>query len=346
MSLVTQSKRAPSVHHKRRVGQHHKQSEHYMKPYWPYLPVALIVGIGLGLSTFWGTLSKNVLGYATDMSASQLLADTNTQRNNNGLASLTLNDKLVQAAQAKANDMAARDYWAHNTPEGSPPWVFFTNAGYNYQTAGENLAYGFDTSDAAITGWMNSPGHRANILNTTYTEVGFATANSANYQGTGPETIVVAEYASPQVAAATAPAPVAKAPIQATQPAPAPAPSPTTPSADTPALPEQETPAPTETNTTPTPTVSRTESVIKPITTTNVSRIQLLTHGNAPWSMFAVSVIATVCIAIFFFRHGLFWHRTLIKGERFIIKHKMLDIVLVGVAVLGFVLTRSAGVIH
>ena len=62
--------------------------------------------------------------------------------------------------------------------------------------------------------------------------------------------------------------------------------------------------------------------------------------------MFAVSVLATVSVAIFFFRHGLFWHRALVKGEQFIIKHKFLDIALVAVGVLGFILTRSAGVIH
>lgn len=305
--------------------------------------MALIVTLGLGLSTFLGTVNKNVLGYATSMTVSDLWQGTNNQRTSNGLGSLALNDQLISAAQAKANDMAARDYWSHNTPEGNPPWVFFDAAGYSYEAAGENLAYGFDTSDAAITGWMNSPGHRANILNGVYTEVGFATANSANYQGTGPETIVVAMYAKPQVASAVAAAPSTPAP----QPAATPTPAPTPIAQETPpaaAEPAAETPV--ETNTTVVATEEGVKDDSKAVEASSVSRIQLLTSGAAPWSMFAASVLAAIALAIFIIRHGLFWHRFLRKGERFIIKHKALDITLVLVVVVGFVLTRTAGVIH
>jgi hypothetical protein len=68
--------------------------------------------------------------------------------------------------------MAARDYWSHNTPDGQTPWSFITAAGYNYQTAGENLAYGFSTASDTVTGWMNSTEHRANILNGKFKELG------------------------------------------------------------------------------------------------------------------------------------------------------------------------------
>src|SRR6185436_5689145 len=79
--------------------------------------------------------------------------------------------------------------------------------GYNYSSAGENLAYGYPTSAEAVTGWMNSPGHRANMLNGTFSEVGFGFANSANFNGSGEETVVVAEYGAPQGGApAAAPA--------------------------------------------------------------------------------------------------------------------------------------------
>ena len=70
------------------------------------------------------------------------------------------------------------------------------------------------------------------------------------------------------------------------------------------------------------------------------------TNGQAPWSMFAVTTLATVAIAIFMLRHALFWHRTLIKGEAFFMHHRFFDIALVGVGVIGYILTRSAGVIH
>src|SRR5690606_34410957 len=158
---------------------------------------------------------------------------TNTQRTANGLTGLTLNGQLNAAAQAKADDMAARDYWSHNTPEGDAPWVFIVNAGYQYQTAGENLAYGFLNSTATVKGWMDSPGHRANILNGSYKEVGFGIANSANYQGTGPETIVVAMYGcqsactvSAVVPTAETPSTPASKPTQPETPAPKPEPKP------------------------------------------------------------------------------------------------------------------------
>ncbi|HSW98553.1 MAG TPA: CAP domain-containing protein [Candidatus Saccharimonadales bacterium] len=344
-------KRAGRSHEKRRTGQHHKHNEHYLKTYWPYIPLSLIVALGFVVNSLWGKPHQGVLDYATDVSITNLLSETNNQRAGNGsLGALVLNSQLDNAAQAKANDMAARNYWSHDTPDGQSPWTFFTAAGYQYQTAGENLAYGFDTSANTVTAWMNSPGHRANILNTTYTEVGFGIANAPNYQGTGPETIVVAEYASPlQVAAAPAPAaPASSTPsVKSSSPAAAPSassPVPTTPSDSTPSSASQP-----EANTTPAPanTPAAAKPVAAKVNTQPITRLQLLANTKAaPWSAFAVSVIITVSIAVFLLRHGLVWHRVLRKGEKFILKHKLLDIILVAVAVLGIVLTRTVGVIR
>jgi cell division septation protein DedD len=276
-----------------------------------------------------------------------LLQYTNNERAANGLGALAVHGSLNAAAQAKANDMASRDYWSHNTPEGNAPWVFFANAGYSYVTAGENLAYGFDNSSNTVTAWMNSPGHRANILNNSFVDVGFGMANSPNYQGTGPETIVVAMYGS-MVAGATAPiapTPVAKAPTPA--PTPAPAPVAATP---TPAPEPTPTPAPVtapeaeqnKTQATPTPAAANPA----PVTARKVARVQLLANGEASWSLFAVSAIATVSIAIFFLRHGLLWHRVLVRGETFIHKHPFFDVALVSLAMVGYILTRSDGIIR
>jgi hypothetical protein len=138
-----------------------------------------------------------VLGASSDFSNATLLSETNTERSQKNESSLNLNSQLGAAAQAKANDMAARNYWSHDTPDGKTPWSFVTSAGYNYQATGENLAYGFDNASDAISGWMNSPAHRANILNANYQDVGFGIAHSPNYQGRGPATIVVAEYGQP-----------------------------------------------------------------------------------------------------------------------------------------------------
>ena len=165
--------------------------------------MGLIVGISMLVNSLF--LQPQVLSYATNTSTGGLLASTNVQRTNNGLSGLTLNSKLSQAAQAKANDMVARNYWSHNTPDGQEPWVFISNAGYDYLAAGENLAYGFATSEDTVTGWMNSPGHRANILNSNYQEVGFGMANSSNFVSNGEQTIVVAMYGKPVAAPAPTP---------------------------------------------------------------------------------------------------------------------------------------------
>ncbi|HSX43465.1 MAG TPA: CAP domain-containing protein [Candidatus Saccharimonadales bacterium] len=197
MTLTKQRSRRPTVHQQKLRGAHHKRNEHYIKAYWPYLPVFAVLGLGIVLNTFIGQASHSVLGYSTDVSAKVLLADTNAFRSTKGEPALELNENLAQAAQAKANDMVKRNYWSHVTPDGTQPWAFMDKAGYAFEAAGENLAYGFGTSDDIVTAWMQSPEHRANILNKDYRDVGFATANASNFQGHGPETIIVAMYGEP-----------------------------------------------------------------------------------------------------------------------------------------------------
>ena len=199
---LTAERRRP-VPHKKRAGQHHKKNQRYLKHYWPYLPMLLVVGMGLLLNSFWAQHSA-VLGEKSDLSPTQLLIETNHERHAGNEPSIILNAALTAAAQAKANDMVARDYWSHTTPSGEAPWSFITAAGYNYRSAGENLAYGFTGSSQTIDGWMQSPEHRANLLDREYREVGFGIATSPNYLHRGPETIVVAMYASPAATAPTA----------------------------------------------------------------------------------------------------------------------------------------------
>jgi uncharacterized protein YkwD len=118
---------------------------------------------------------------------------TNDQRAQNGLAALTLDPLLNKSAQLKCDDMVAKDYWQHNAPDGTEPWAFMQRAGVQYSAGAENLAYGFSGAGAVISGWMNSPGHRANMLG-DYTNVGFGICNSPNYVGNGPQTIIVQHF--------------------------------------------------------------------------------------------------------------------------------------------------------
>lgn len=107
---------------------------------------------------------------------SVLTDQTNTNRVALQEVLLRTNPFLIAAAQAKANDMAAKGYFAHTSPDGKSPWYWFGQAGYNFTYAGENLAVNFSDSGDVTTAWMNSPLHRENILNSNFTEIGIATA--------------------------------------------------------------------------------------------------------------------------------------------------------------------------
>ncbi len=350
MVLASSSKPHETPQHRKRRGQHHKVSKHYVKTYWPYLPMLLIVGLGFILNSVWG-VHGGVLSYATAVSNTSLLQETNIQRSNNGKTALALNSQLNAAAQEKANDMATRGYWSHTTPEGREPWQFISSAGYVYSYAGENLAYGFTTSADAVAGWMNSPSHRDNLLSINYTDVGFGFANSANYQGEGEQTIIVAMYAAPQkVVAAAQPTPQPAAPqstpkpIPASQPAPVASPT-ENPTNDTPISNTPVTTTPPA-NTPNTPATGNAEPTNVPLRSHEVSRFDVLATGNAQWATLVVSVLVTLAGITMVYRHGKMWKRYLTKGERFIIHHPALDIAVVALLVAGVVLTQTTGVIH
>lgn len=201
MVLVTKPKKEPAIHHKKRSGSHHKRTKPYAKAYWPYLPLLALAGIAFGFNMLWNQLPSSggyVLGATSETAVSrQLLQDTNSARNQDQLQALHYNRQLAAAAQAKANDMAARNYWSHTAPDGTQPWYFIDGSGYQYQIAAENLAYGFGTSKAVVQGWLNSPEHRDNLLNASYRDVGFGIVQAEKYQGDKPQTIVVAMYGKP-----------------------------------------------------------------------------------------------------------------------------------------------------
>lgn len=158
-----------------------------------------------------GSLGSDILGYATNISVNDLFTLTNQKRTENGLSSVSLSSELNNAAAGKAQDMFTKNYWAHTAPDGTAPWVFITGANYNYLYAGENLAKDFGDSVGVVNAWMDSPTHRANILNDKYKDIGFAVANGTL---NGSETTLVVQFLgtrgggtpqTTQVAAVTAP---------------------------------------------------------------------------------------------------------------------------------------------
>jgi len=141
--------------------------------------VVIILELGLLVQVFFVFNKTNFLAAVLPGVLTSL---TNDQRIANNLGTLTENDLLKQAAQLKANDMAARGYFSHNTPEGRTPWYFLDQVNYKYKLAGENLAVNFFESEEVARAWMASPSHRANIVKKDYTEIGIAVANGI-YEG-------------------------------------------------------------------------------------------------------------------------------------------------------------------
>lgn len=127
-------------------------------------------------STFYPSLTSSVSisKENPNQMKTNIFTLVNNERAKAGLKPLVESQVLDTSTTNKANDMFAKNYWAHVSPEGNTPWVLFGNVGYSYNFAGENLAKDYFSGGETVTGWMNSPGHKENILNPNYTETGIA----------------------------------------------------------------------------------------------------------------------------------------------------------------------------
>ncbi len=105
----------------------------------------------------------------------------NAERAKHGLPALTLSAELCRGARAKSQDMAQNHYFSHTSPTYGSPFDMMKQFGITYRTAGENIAQGQTTPEAVVTAWMNSEGHRANILSTQYTSLGVGYVANGNY---------------------------------------------------------------------------------------------------------------------------------------------------------------------
>ena len=143
-------------------------------------------------------IKPGVLGFSSEITATKVFYLTNQERAKKGLPELKLNSTLSASAQAKAQDMFTKNYWAHNAPDGTSPWNFFKQAGYQYTVAGENLAKDFYDTESMLNAWMKSPTHRDNILHSKYQEIGIAVVNG-RLSGMD-TTLVVQHFGDPLVA--------------------------------------------------------------------------------------------------------------------------------------------------
>lgn len=124
----------------------------------------------------------------------ELLELTNAKRLQAGRQPLSINSKLNESARLKAEDMIKNSYWAHDSPDGTEPWVFFDRARYSYSWAGENLAKGYNTGNEMVAGWMISPAHKENLLSKKYREVGFSTIFIDSWSPQFNKQLTVAHY--------------------------------------------------------------------------------------------------------------------------------------------------------
>lgn len=145
----------------------------------------------------------SVLGISANIAIGDLVKLTNQKRSEKGLAPLKFNEQLSHAAESKAHNMFTKNYWAHVAPDGTTPWVFIKNSGYEYLYAGENLARGFTTAPEVVNAWMASPTHRENMLSSNYEDVGFAVVPGSL---TGSDTILVVEMFGSKYISTTNPA--------------------------------------------------------------------------------------------------------------------------------------------
>ena len=121
-------------------------------------------------------ISSTVLSYENEV-----IRLVNEIRTEYGLKPLTANWELSRVARYKSEDMSDNRYFSHTSPTYGTPFQMIRAFGLSYRSAGENIAYGYGTPAAVVNGWMNSSGHRANILNASYTQIGVGYCASGNY---------------------------------------------------------------------------------------------------------------------------------------------------------------------
>lgn len=122
---------------------------------------------------------------STDSSATayekEVIRLVNEERAKNGLKALTYDWQLARVARYKSQDMKDNNYFSHTSPVYGSPFQMMKSFGISYKTAGENIARGQATPRAVVDAWMNSSGHRANILNSSFTHIGVGYVSSGKY---------------------------------------------------------------------------------------------------------------------------------------------------------------------
>lgn len=150
--------------------------------------VALFLEILFLVQIYWVLPATN---YSANILPGVVISLTNQNREVYQVPVLKSNELLTHAAQLKAEDMVARGYFSHQGPEGETPWTWLEKIGYDYISAGENLAVNFTESEDMVSAWMNSESHKQNIISGRFTEIGIGIAKGL-YEGR--EAIFVVQF--------------------------------------------------------------------------------------------------------------------------------------------------------
>lgn len=128
---------------------------------------------------------------SNEITAENVIRLMNEYRAAEGLAPLSFDGRLMKAAEDRMHHMEDEGYWAHESPEGMTPFVWVKVRAYDYAYVGENLACGFETAKLLVQSWMESPGHRANILSRQYEDCGIAIIDGSTLGPADGKSIVV-----------------------------------------------------------------------------------------------------------------------------------------------------------
>lgn len=125
--------------------------------------------------------TQSQAGYTLNAYEKQVVTLVNEERAKNGLGALKIDTALSKMARVKSNDMATHKYFDHTSPTYGSPFDMMKQFGITYQYAGENIAMGQQTPQEVMNAWMNSEGHRANILNKNFTHIGVGYVENGHY---------------------------------------------------------------------------------------------------------------------------------------------------------------------
>lgn len=144
---------------------------------YPNQKIILPSGAGTSTSTASGSDripqgNASAIAGSVEAKENAVLQLVNKERAKQGLKPLTMSTKLIDLAEMKARDMAEKNYFSHTSPTYGTPFQMLQKYGVTYRAAGENIAAGQKTAEAVMRDWLNSSGHRANIMNPNFTEIG------------------------------------------------------------------------------------------------------------------------------------------------------------------------------